>query len=55
MVGIGTVVSQGWLAEKLRMKSAANVSQQVRRLDREKALAKVSDELRQWLKEGGGR
>ena len=50
-----TVVSQGWLAEKLRMKSAANVSQQVRRLDREKALAKVSDELRQWLKEGGGR
>ena len=50
-----TVVSQGWLAENLRMKSAVNVSQQVRRLDREKALAKVSDELRQWLKERGGR
>ena len=36
-----TVVSQEWLAEKLRMKSAANVSQQMKRLDRKRALDKV--------------
>ncbi len=33
-----TVVSQEWLAEKLVMSSAANVSQQIRRLERKKAL-----------------
>ena len=38
-----TVVSQEWLAEILRMKSAANVSQQMKRLDRKRALDKVPE------------
>lgn len=46
-----TVVSQEWLAEKLVMKSAANVSQQIRRLERKKALAGVPDTLRMFLDE----
>lgn len=41
-----TVVSQEWLAEKLVMSSAANVSQQIRRQERKKALAGVPDTLR---------
>jgi hypothetical protein len=45
------VVSQEWLAEKLVMKSAANVSQQIRRLERKKALAGVPDTLRMFLDE----
>ena len=36
-----TVVTHEWLAEHLGMKSAANVSQQLRRLDRRKARAKL--------------
>jgi hypothetical protein len=46
-----TVVSQEWLAEKLAMKSAANVSQQIRRLDRKKALASVPPEMRLFIDE----
>ena len=46
-----TVVSQEWLAEKLVMKSAANVSQQIRRLERKKALAAVPHELKLFLDE----
>lgn len=46
-----TVVSQEWLAEKLVMSSAANVSQQIRRLERKKALAGVPDTLRLFLDE----
>ena len=46
-----TVVSQEWLAEKLEMKSAANVSQQLRRLDRKEALKKVPEELKHFLEE----
>ena len=46
-----TVVSQEWLAENLAMKSAANVSQQIRRLERKKALAGVPEELRLFLDE----
>lgn len=46
-----TVVSQEWLAEKLVMSSAANVSQQIRRLERKKALAGVPEELRLFLDE----
>ena len=42
-------VPQEWLAEKLAMKSAANVSQQLRRLDRKKALAQAPEELRVFL------
>jgi hypothetical protein len=46
-----TVVSQEWLAEKLAMKSAANVSQQIGRLDRKKALASVPPEMRLFVDE----
>ncbi len=43
------VASQEWLAEKLVMKSAANVSQQIRRLERKKALAAVPEAKRLFL------
>ncbi len=42
---------QEWLAEKLEMKSAANVSQQMRRLDRKAAIKKVPEELKHFLEE----
>jgi putative transposase len=41
-----TTVSQEWIAEKLSMRSAANVSQQLRRLDQVKMQAKLPSELR---------
>jgi len=46
-----TVVSQEWLAEKLAMSSAANVSQQLRRLDRKEAMKKVPVALKEFLEE----
>ena len=46
-----TVVSQEWLAEKLVMRSAANVSQQLRRLDGKAAIKKVPEELKHFLEE----
>ncbi|MBE2285430.1 MAG: hypothetical protein IAE77_18355, partial [Prosthecobacter sp.] len=46
-----TVVSQEWLAEKLEMKSAANVSQQLRRLDGKTAIKKVPEEMKRFLEE----
>jgi hypothetical protein len=46
-----TTVSQEWIAEKLSMRSAANVSQQLRRFDRAKANAKLPMELQNLLKE----
>jgi hypothetical protein len=46
-----TVVSQEWLAEKLAMKSAANVSQQLRRLDRKLAMREAPEELKHFLEE----
>jgi putative transposase len=46
-----TVVSQQWLAEKLEMHSAANVSQQLRRLDRQQAVKSVPEELEHFLEE----
>ena len=46
-----TVVSQEWLAAKLEMSSAANVSQQLRRLDGKSALKKVPEELKHFLEE----
>jgi hypothetical protein len=46
-----TTVSQEWIAEKLAMRSAANVSQQLRRLDRAKANAKLPPEMRRFLKQ----
>jgi putative transposase len=45
-----TVVSQEWLAQKLAMKSAANVGQQLRRVDRSAALKKVPQALADFLK-----
>jgi hypothetical protein len=44
-----TTVSQEWLAEKLSMRSAANVSQQLRRLDRRKAMGKLPETMRGFL------
>ena len=44
-------MSQEWLAEKLRMKSAANGSQQMKRLDRKRALDKVPEAMRHFLEE----
>ncbi|HRJ10996.1 MAG TPA: hypothetical protein PK490_21720, partial [Prosthecobacter sp.] len=46
-----TVVSQEWLAERLRMSSAANVSQQLRRLDRKRALGRVPEAMRNFLEQ----
>lgn len=40
-----------WLAEKLEMKSAANVSQQLRRHDVKAAIKKMPDELKHFLAE----
>ncbi len=40
-----TTVSQEWIAGKLAMKSAANVCQQLRRMDRRKVLSKLPREL----------
>jgi hypothetical protein len=50
-VPLRLAMSQEWLAEKLAMKSAANVSQQTRRRARKKALAVVPDSLRLFLHE----
>jgi putative transposase len=44
-----TVVSQEWPAERLGMKSAANMSQQLRRLDGNAVLPKVPEELKHSL------
>lgn len=44
-----TTVSQEWLAEALAMKSAANVSQQLRRLDRKMALQRAPKALQDFL------
>ncbi|MEY5011076.1 MAG: hypothetical protein RLZZ253_2215 [Verrucomicrobiota bacterium] len=44
-----TTVSQEWLAEKLSMRSAANVSQQLRRLDRGKVMGRVPEKMRTFL------
>jgi hypothetical protein len=46
-----TTVSQEWLAQKLWMSSGANVSQQLRRMDRRKALAKAPPPLKLFLEE----
>lgn len=46
-----TTVSQEWIAERLSMRSAANVSQQLRRFNRLKTQPKLSPELQVFLKE----
>jgi putative transposase len=46
-----TVVSQEWQAMKLRMSSAANVSEQLRRLDKKAALGKVPGKMKQCLEQ----
>ena len=45
-----TTVSQEWIAEALSMRSAANVSQQLRRFDRGKTLSKLPAEMQSFLK-----
>jgi putative transposase len=44
-----TAISQQWLAERLRMKSAANVSQQLRRYSAKNRQSGLSPSLRKWL------
>jgi len=44
-----TLVPQKWLAERLAMKSAANVSQQLRRFAVEAKRSDLSFSLRSWL------
>ncbi len=44
-----TTVSQEWIAEKLSMRSAANVSQQLRRLDRIKNQSKLPLKLQHFI------
>jgi hypothetical protein len=44
-----TTVSQGWIAENLHMRSAANVSQLLRRAGREPRPPKLPEGLAQWL------
>ena len=44
-----TTVSQEWIAEKLSMHSAANVSQQLRKMDQRKTLSKLPPEMRNFL------
>ena len=46
-----TTVSQEWIAQKLSMRSAANVSQQLRRFNRVKSQTKLPSEMRTFLKE----
>lgn len=45
-----TTVSQEWIAEKLSMRSAANVSQQLRRMDKRKVETQLSPKLKRFLK-----
>lgn len=49
-----TTVTQEWLAEKLAMKSAANVSQQLRRFDRKKVRAQAPAEFLKFLDQCAG-
>ena len=44
-----TTVSQGWLAEQLHMRSAANVCQQLRRFDLKKHRSKLPPDLRTFI------
>jgi len=44
-----TTVSQDWIAAKLSMRSAANVSQQLRRFNRGKTKAKLPSEMQAFL------
>ncbi len=46
--------AQAWLAEKLRMRSAANASQQMRRLDKKRALGRVPEALKRFFEEVDG-
>lgn len=44
-----TTISQDWIAEKLAMRSAANASQQLLRLERGKTLRQLPPEMRSFL------
>jgi hypothetical protein len=43
-------ISQDWIAEKLSMRSAANVSQQLRRINQAKTQAKLPPEMQAFFK-----
>jgi REP element-mobilizing transposase RayT len=49
-----TTVSQEWIATNLAMRSAANVSQQLRRLVRQKAFSRLSTSMQRFLREAWG-
>ncbi len=49
-----TTVGQGWIAERLGMRSAANVSQQLRRLDHRDLEKRLSKRMKRFLKEARG-
>ncbi len=49
-----TVVSQGWLAERLGMRSAANVSQILRKVDRDGLRERIPEGLREFVENHGG-
>jgi hypothetical protein len=49
MIWERTTVPQSWLAEKLMMGSAANVSQQLRRKDHPESQRSLPRDLRKWL------
>jgi REP element-mobilizing transposase RayT len=46
-----TTVSQGWIAEHLRMKNAANVSRVVHRMNQARLEKKVSKEMRRFIED----
>lgn len=46
-----TTVSQEWISEKLSMRSAANVSQQLRRFDRGKVVGKLPSKMQDFLQD----
>jgi hypothetical protein len=51
----GTTVSQVWLAERLAMRSAANVSQQWRRVRTERIKGNLPKSLASFVERVGGR
>ncbi|MEX1114952.1 MAG: hypothetical protein WEB53_06865, partial [Akkermansiaceae bacterium] len=46
-----TTVSQEWIADKLAMRSAANMSQQLCRLERRKVLSKLPPAMLRFIKD----
>ena len=51
LLWLRTLVTQEWIAESIPMGSAANVSQQLRRLDRKEAEREVPAAMKEFLEE----